>query len=135
MDNKYRLRKLLQQCTIEEIRSVAIPRALDAISLGDFFLHKVCQRMVDEDERVPSFELLQFKKICPLSSQAGQMSSKEASFTALYKQLEDLYSAVEKESVRYNTLLRRANKVGGDRRMDKVILMPVYHKKASDVFV
>ena len=41
VDNKYRLRKLLQQCSIEEIRSVAIPKALEILSVGDFFLHKV----------------------------------------------------------------------------------------------
>jgi len=41
VDNKYRLRKLLQQCSIEEIRSVALPKALDIISVGDFFTFKV----------------------------------------------------------------------------------------------
>ena len=60
--------------------------------------------------------------------QANQMSKKKVSFTSLYHQLEDFYSYMEKESMRYSTLLRRANKVGGDRRMEKVILMPVYNK-------
>ncbi|XP_076802419.1 uncharacterized protein LOC143446593 [Clavelina lepadiformis] len=103
VDNKYRLRKLLQQCSIEEIRSVAIPKALEILTVGDFFLHK-----------------------------AGQMCSKKVSYSALYQQLEELHKALEKETVRYSTLLKRANKVGGERRMEKVILMPVYNKQAAE---
>lgn len=103
VDNKYRLRKLLQQCSIEEIISVAIPQALNSISIGDFFLYK-----------------------------SGQMSKEKVSYAALYKQLEALHMSVQKESARYTTLLRRANKVGGDRRLDKVILMPIYNKQAAD---
>ncbi|XP_018669293.2 uncharacterized protein LOC100180874 isoform X2 [Ciona intestinalis] len=103
VDNKYRLRKLLQQCSIDEIRTVAIPRAMQSFSFGDFFLYK-----------------------------SGQMSKQQCNYSALYQQLEQLHSAVEKESIRYSTLLRRANKVGGDRRMDKVILMPVYNKQAAE---
>nr|XP_018669293.1 microtubule-associated protein futsch isoform X2 [Ciona intestinalis] len=103
VDNKYRLRKLLQQCSIDEIRTVAIPCAMQSFSFGDFFLYK-----------------------------SGQMSKQQCNYSALYQQLEQLHSAVEKESIRYSTLLRRANKVGGDRRMDKVILMPVYNKQAAE---
>ena len=66
--------------------------------------------------------------------QAGQMSKKKVSFVNLYKQLETLHTAISKESTRYSTLLRRANKVGGDRRMDKVILMPVYNKNVSSYY-
>jgi len=56
------------------------------------------------------------------------MSKKNVSYTALYRELEKFYINMEKEALRYSTLLRRANKVGGDRRMEKVILMPVYNK-------
>ena len=41
IDNKYRLRKLLEQCSTEEIRSVLLPEAFDSINLGDFLLYKV----------------------------------------------------------------------------------------------
>lgn len=64
--------------------------------------------------------------------QAGQMSNKKVSYTSLYNQLEDFYLYMAKESLRYSTLLKRANKVGGDRRMEKVILMPVYNKMVSE---
>ena len=57
------------------------------------------------------------------------MCSKKVSYSALYQQLEELHKALEKETVRYSTLLKRANKVGGERRMEKVILMPVYNKQ------
>ena len=56
------------------------------------------------------------------------MSSEKVSFASLYQQIEEFYTYMDKESLRYSTLLRRANKVGGDRRMEKVILMPVYNK-------
>ena len=36
--------------------------------------------------------------------------------------------------MRYSTLLRRANKVGGDKRMEKVILMPVYNKSVKKLY-
>lgn len=41
IDNKYRLRKLLEQCSTEEIRSVLLPEAFDSINIGDFLLYKV----------------------------------------------------------------------------------------------
>lgn len=41
IDNKYRLRKLLEQCSTEEIRSVLLPEAFDSINFGDFLLYKV----------------------------------------------------------------------------------------------
>lgn len=60
------------------------------------------------------------------------MGNKKVSYTSLYNQLEDFYLYMAKESLRYSTLLKRANKVGGDRRMEKVILMPVYNKMVSE---
>ena len=53
----------------------------------------------------------------------------------LYKQLESLHGSVNKESTRYNTLQRRAVKVAGDKRKEKVTLMPVYNKKVSGKLV
>ena len=65
--------------------------------------------------------------------QSGQIDKEKVSFVQLYKQLESLHGSVNKESTRYNTLQRRAVKVAGDKRKEKVTLMPVYNKKVSDL--
>lgn len=42
IDNKYRLRKLLEHCSADEINTVLLPEAFESINFGDFLLHKVC---------------------------------------------------------------------------------------------
>ncbi|XP_039247786.2 uncharacterized protein LOC120325728 isoform X2 [Styela clava] len=105
IDNRYRLRKLLEQCSAEEIRSVMLPEAFESINMGDFLLYK-----------------------------SGQMNndSGKISFPQLYKQFETLHKAATKEATRYNTLVGRANKIGGDKRMEKIVLMPVYNMNAAN---
>merc|ERR1712240_961178 len=103
VDNQTKLKNLLKQCTIDEITNIALPQALNNISLADFFFHK-----------------------------SGQIDKEKVSFVQLYKQLESLHGSVNKESTRYNTLQRRAVKVAGDKRKEKVTLMPVYNKKAAE---
>merc|ERR1719466_486732 len=103
LDNQTKLKNLLRQCSIDEITSIALPRALSNITLADFFFYK-----------------------------SGQICNEEVSFLSLYKQLESLHGSVNKESTRYNTLQRRAVKVAGDKRKEKVTLMPVYNKKAAE---
>lgn len=56
------------------------------------------------------------------------------SFPKLYKEFEALHNDATKEASRYNTLVRRANKVGGDKRMEKIVLMPVYNIDVRDIF-
>lgn len=74
-------------------------------------------------------------KIVGICWQAGQSHKPNGkiSFPQLYKEFETLHNDATKEASRYNTLVRRANKVGGDKRMEKIVLMPVYNIDVSNI--